>query len=51
MLDDNQIKIERKLNSMAAAGIEVNLDDYDLIFKDGFFIDEEDKVVFSQIEN
>ena len=44
MLDDNQIKIERKLNSMVATGFEVNLEDYDLIFKEGFFIDEEDKI-------
>lgn len=28
MLDDNQIKIERKLNSKIAAGIEVNFEDY-----------------------
>ncbi len=44
MLDDNQIKVERKINSMTAAGIEVNLEDFDLIFKDGFYIDEEDKI-------
>ena len=44
MLDDNQIKIERKINSLVAAGVEVNLEDYDLIFKDGFYIDEEDKI-------
>ena len=44
MLDDNQIKIERKINSMVAAGMKVNLEDFDLIFKDGFYIDEEDKI-------
>ena len=44
MLDDNQIKIERKINSMVAAGIKVNLEDFDLIFKDGFYTDEEDKI-------
>lgn len=44
MLDDNQIKIERKINSLVAAGMKVNIEDYDLIFKDGFYIDGEDKI-------
>lgn len=44
MLDDNQIKIERKINSLVAAGMKVNIEDYDLIFKDGFYIDDEDKI-------
>lgn len=44
MLDDNQIKVERKINSFVAAGIDVNLDEYDLIFKEGIYTDEEEKI-------
>ena len=34
MLDDQQIKTERKINSLVAAGMKVNLDEYNLIFKE-----------------
>ncbi len=44
MLDDQQIKTERKINSLVAAGMKVNLDEYNLIFKEGNYIDEEENV-------
>ena len=40
MLDDQQIKKERKLNDMVARGIKIENFDKDLIFKDGFYINE-----------
>ena len=43
MLDDNQIKQERKINDMKANGIDVPVDESKLTFKSGDFILEIDK--------
>ena len=39
MLDDNQIKQERKINDMKANGIDVPVDESKLTFKSGDFIE------------
>lgn len=44
MLDDNQIKIERKLNDMIAHGVPVSALNYNPLFKDGNYVDEENKI-------
>ena len=41
MLDDQQIKKERKINDMIARGIKIENFDKDLIFKDGAYINED----------
>ena len=41
MLDDQQIKKERKINDMVARGIKVENFDKDLIFKDGVYINDD----------
>ena len=41
MLDDQQIKKERKLNDMVARGIKIENFDKDLIFKDGCYINDD----------
>lgn len=44
MLDDNQIKVERKLNDMIAHGVPVSALNYNPLFKDGNYVDEENKI-------
>ena len=44
MLDDNQIKVERKLNDMIAHGVPVSARNYNPLFKDGNYVDEENKI-------
>ena len=41
MLDDNQIKQERKYNDMKANGIDIAMDESKLTFKSGNYVDEE----------
>lgn len=41
MLDDQQIKKERKMNDMVARGIKIENFDKDLIFKDGCYINDD----------
>ena len=43
-LDDNQKAIERKINDMRGRGIELSLDDLQLTFKEGNYVDEENKI-------
>lgn len=44
MLDDNQIRVERKVNDMIANGIEATVDDFNPIFKSGNFVDADNKI-------
>lgn len=44
MIDDSQIKIERKVNDMLAHGLSANIADFNPIFKDGNFIDKDNKI-------
>lgn len=44
MLDDNQIKVERKLNDMIAHGVPISTLNYNPLFKDGNYVDEENKI-------
>lgn len=44
MLDDNQIRVERKVNDMIANGIEASVDDFNPIFKSGNFVDADNKI-------
>lgn len=44
MLDDNQIKVERKLNDMIAHGVSVSALNYNPLFKEGNYVDEEKKI-------
>lgn len=44
MLDDNQIRVERKVNDMIANGIEASVDDFNPTFKSGNFVDADNKI-------
>lgn len=44
MLDDNQIKVERKINDMIAHGVPVSTLSYNPLYKDGNYIDDENKI-------
>ena len=44
MLDDNQIKVERKINDQIAHGIDAKVDESNLIFKSGNYVDEDNKI-------
>ncbi len=44
MLDDNQIKIERKVNDMLAHGLAANIADFNPTFKDENYIDKDNKI-------
>lgn len=44
MLDDNQIRVERKVNDMIANGIEAPVDDFNPTFKSGNFVDADNKI-------
>lgn len=44
MLDDNQIRFERKINDQKAHGIDVDMSSYDLTFKEGNYVDEDNKI-------
>lgn len=44
MLDDNQIKQERKYNDMKAHGIDVAIDENTLTFKNGNYVDEKNNI-------
>lgn len=44
MLDDNQIRVERKVNDMIANGIEASVDDFNSTFKSGNFVDADNKI-------
>ena len=44
MLDDNQIKQERKVNDMKAYGIDVPLDENTITFKSGNYVDTDNNV-------
>ena len=41
MLDDNQIRVERKVNDMIANGIEASIDDFNPTFKSGNYVDDD----------
>ncbi len=41
MLDDQQIKKERKINDMIARGVKIKNYDKDLIFKEGSYINDD----------
>lgn len=44
MLDDNQIRTERKINNMIANGIEAKIDDFNPTFKSGNYVDDDNKI-------
>lgn len=44
MLDDNQIKQERKVNDMKAYGIDVPLDENTITFKSGNYVDKDNNI-------
>ncbi len=44
MLDDNQIRVERKVNDMIANGIKASVDDFNPTFKSGNFVDADNKI-------
>ena len=44
MLDDNQIKVERKINDMIAHGVPVSALSYNPLFKEGNYVDAENKI-------
>ena len=44
MLDDNQIRVERKVNDMIANEIEASVDDFNPTFKSGNFVDADNKI-------
>lgn len=44
MLDDNQIRVERKVNDMIANGIEASVGDFNPTFKSGNFVDADNKI-------
>ena len=44
MLDDNQIKVERKINDMIAHGVPVSAINYNPLFKDGNYVDVDNKI-------
>ena len=41
MLDDQQVKKERKINDMIARGVKIKNYDKDLIFKEGSYINDD----------
>lgn len=44
MLDDNQIRVERKVNDMIANGIEASIDDFNSTFKSGNYVDADNRI-------
>lgn len=44
MLDDNQIRVERKVNDMIANGIKASIDDFNPTFKSGNYVDADNRI-------
>lgn len=44
MLDDNQIRVERKVHNMIANGIEASIDEFNPVFKSGNYVDIDNKI-------